>query len=64
MKYTGLGFNLDLDSFEIIMSDDIKLKNDKNNLKFSLFDLYDYKLAVAGHYKVYNVTEVNVKELY
>ena len=64
MKYTGLGFNLDLDSFEIIMSDDIKLKNDKNNLKFSLFDLHDYKLAVAGHYKVDNIVEVNVKELY
>lgn len=64
MKYTGLGFNLSLDSFEIIISDDIKLKNDKNNLEFSLFDINDYKLAVAGHYKVGNVTEVKVKELY
>lgn len=64
MKYTGLGFNLSLDSFEIVISDDIKLKNNKNNLEFSLFDINDYKLAVAGHYKVDNVTEVKVKELY
>ena len=50
MKYTGLGFNLDLDSFEIIIDGDIKLKNDKNNVKFNLFDVDDYKLASAGHF--------------
>ena len=50
MKYTGLGFNLDLDSFEIIIDDDIKLKDDAN-IKFNLFDVGDYKLASAGHFK-------------
>jgi len=50
MKYTGLGFNLDLDSFEIIIDDDIKLKNDEN-IKFNLFDVGEYKLASAGHFK-------------
>ena len=39
MKYTGLGFHLDLDSFEILMDEDIKLKNDKDNLKFNLFSI-------------------------
>lgn len=29
MKYTGLGMNLKLDSFEIIIEDKISLKNDK-----------------------------------
>ena len=50
MKYTGLGFNLDLDSFEIIIDDDIKLKNGED-IKFNLFDVDDYKLASAGHFK-------------
>ena len=39
MKYTGLGFNLSLNSFEILKGKEIKLKNDKNNLKFGLFDI-------------------------
>ena len=39
MKYTGLGMNLELDSFEIIMEDEIHLKNDNENLKFNLFDI-------------------------
>lgn len=52
MKYTGLGFNLALDSFEIFIDDEITLKNDKNNLKFNLFDIYDYKLAVCSKYDV------------
>ena len=38
------------DSFEIIIDGDIKLKNDKNNVKFNLFDVDDYKLASAGHF--------------
>ncbi len=54
MKYTGLGFNLDLDSFEIIIDDDIKLKND-NDLKFNLFNIDEYKLASAGHFKTKNI---------
>ena len=55
MKYTGLGFNLDLNSFEIIIDKEIKLKNDKNNIKFNLFDLGEYKLASAGHFKTKNI---------
>ena len=51
MKYTGLGFNLDLNSFEILIGDEITLKNDEKNLKFNLFDVGEYKLASAGHYK-------------
>ena len=51
MKYTGLGFNLDLNSFEILIGDEITLKNDEKNLKFNLFDIDEYKLASAGHYK-------------
>ena len=54
MKYTGLGFNLDLDSFEIIIDDDIKLKND-NAIKFNLFNIGEYKLASAGHFKTRNI---------
>lgn len=64
MKYTGLGFNLDLDSFEILIDDKITLKNDKNNLKFSLFDVGKYKLGVAGHYHVKNIKNYSVDELY
>ena len=52
MKYTGLGFNLDLDSFEIIINEKIRLKNDENNLKFSLFDVDEYKMAVCSKYSV------------
>lgn len=64
MKYTGLGFNLELNSFEIIIDDEITLKNDKNNIKFNLFDIDDYKMAIAGHYNVEKVTKINVNELY
>ena len=63
MKYTGLGFNLDLDSFEIIIKENIKLNNDKNNLKFSLFDVYDYKLAICSKYNVKEYVEYTPKEL-
>lgn len=54
MKYTGLGFNLDLNSFEIIIDDEIKLKND-NTVKFNLFNIEEYKLASAGHFKTKNI---------
>lgn len=50
MKYTGLGFNLPLDQFEIIINNEINLKNDENNLKFSLFDVDDYKMAICSKY--------------
>lgn len=52
MKYTGLGFNLDLDEFEIVIDEEIKLKNDENDLKFDVFDIEGYKLAVCSHYNV------------
>lgn len=64
MKYTGLGMNLNLDSFEIIIEDKIRLKNDNSNLKFSLFDIEDYKIAIASHYDVSDLIEVNVFEIY
>lgn len=64
MKYTGLGMNLNLDSFEIIIEDKIRLKNDNSNLKFNLFDIEDYKIAIASHYDVSDLIEVNVFEIY
>ena len=64
MKYTGLGMNLKLDSFEIIIEDNIRLKNDPDNLKFNLFSIENYKIATAGHYNVSELTEVKVNELY
>ena len=64
MKYTGLGMNLKLDSFEIIIKDKIRLKNDKEKLKLNLFDIGDYKIGIASHYEVYELIEMNVNELY
>ena len=63
MKYTGLGFNLPLDKFEIIINNDIKLKNDKNNLKFSLFDVDEYKMAICSKYSVKEYSTYNSNEL-
>ena len=59
MKYTGLGMNLKLDSFEIMIEDKIKLKNDKKNLKFNLFNIKNYKIGIAGHYDVPKLSELN-----
>lgn len=64
MKYTGLGFNLSLNSFEILKDKEIKLKNDKNNLKFGLFDIEEYKLGIAGHYTIKNAVNYNINDLY
>ncbi|WP_405297602.1 4'-phosphopantetheinyl transferase family protein [Methanobrevibacter sp.] len=64
MKYTGLGMNLDLNSFEIIIEDEIRLKNDDKNLKFNLFNIKDYKIGIAGHYTVSDLIEYEVDELY
>ncbi|MCR5026927.1 MAG: 4'-phosphopantetheinyl transferase superfamily protein [Methanobrevibacter sp.] len=64
MKYTGLGMNLKLDSFEIIIEDEIKLKNDNKNLKFNLFDIENYKIGIASHYNVSELLEININELY
>lgn len=60
MKYTGLGFNLNLDSFEIRIGEEITVKPEENNIKFSLFDIENYKLAVAGKYKVSKVKEYDI----
>lgn len=51
MKYTGLGFNLPLDSFEIIIDKEITLKG-KKQPKFNLFNVKDYKLATCSRYNV------------
>ncbi|WP_296877797.1 4'-phosphopantetheinyl transferase superfamily protein [uncultured Methanobrevibacter sp.] len=64
MKYTGLGFNLSLNSFEILKGKEIKLKNDRNNLKFGLFDIEEYKLGIAGHYTIKNAVNYNINDLY
>lgn len=63
MKYTGLGMNLELDSFEIMIKDEITVNKNKN-LKFNLFTLKDYKIGIAGHYHVCNLIEYDVSELY
>ena len=63
MKYTGLGFQLDLDSFEIIIDDEITLKNDNNNIKFNLFDIEEYKLAVASQYDVKELIKYEISDL-
>ena len=64
MKYTGLGMNLELDSFEILIDDEIKLKSDNGHLKFNLFDIENYKIGMAGHYDVSELMEYDINELY
>ena len=64
MKYTGLGMNLELDSFEIIINNEIKLKNDNDNLKFNLFNIHDYEIGTASHYDVPKLIEYDVHEIY
>lgn len=64
MKYTGLGMNLKLDSFEIIIEDEIRLKNDNENLKFNLFDIENYKIGIAGHYDSVDLIGYDVGQLY
>lgn len=63
IKYTGLGFNLKLDSFQIIIDEKIRLKNN-NNIKFNLFNLDKYKLAIASKYDLKICQEYSVDELY
>ncbi len=64
MKYTGLGMNLELDSFEIVIDDTIRLKDNNENLKFNLFNIKNYKIGIASHYNVAKLIEYNVNELY
>jgi len=64
MKYTGLGFNLNLDEFEIIIeNNNIKLKDD-NNIKFNLFDVNKYKLAFACTQSTNKIIEYPIEEIY
>ena len=63
MKYTGLGFNLPLDKFEIIINNEIKLKNDEDNLKFSLFDVDQYKMAICSKYPLNEYSTYKTNEL-
>ena len=64
MKYTGLGMNLELNSFEIIIEDTIRLKDDDENLKFNLFNIKNYKVGIASHYNVSELKEYDISELY
>ena len=63
MKYTGLGMNLKLDSFEIIFKDRIRIKNDTENLKFNLFEIKNYKIAIASNHDVTSLIEYSADEL-
>ena len=58
MKYTGLGFRLDLDSFEVSRNKDKIIGNDK--LELSLFDVDDYKLGVASKFKVKEIENIDL----
>ena len=64
MKYTGLGFNLDLDSFEIVIEDKIHLREDNDNLKFNLFNIEGYKVGVASEYETTELIEIDIEELF
>ena len=72
MKYTGLGFTLDLDNFEILIDgDDIKVKNqrdelkeDEDKVKFSYFDLNKYKPSICSEYEVDDISEYEIEDLY
>lgn len=64
MKYTGLGFHLKLDSFQIEIKDNIQLKNDKTGLKFNLFDINEYKIGICSKYSVFECLEYKVEDLY
>ena len=64
MKYTGLGFHLKLDSFSISIGRDIKLDDDVDGVKFSLFDIGGYKVASAAKYSLSDCVEYFVEDLY
>ncbi len=56
--------NLKLDSFEIIIEDEIRLKNDSKDLKFNLFNIQNYKIGIASHYNVSELSELDISEIY
>ena len=56
MKYTGLGFRLNLDSFEV--NENKIIGND--NLELSLFNVDDYKLGVCSKYKVKKIQQIDL----
>ena len=72
MKYTGLGFLLKTETFEIIDDEDgfkvrnqnPDLKEDEDKIKFSFFDLNPYKLAISSEDEVDEIFEYNVEDLY
>ena len=72
MKYTGLGFQLDLDKFEIVISDgetkvknqNPELKENEDEVKFSYFDLNQYKLAICSENEADEIFEYNLDDLY
>ena len=72
MKYTGLGFLLDLDKFEIIIDDgqtkvknqNPELKENEEDVKFSYFDLNQYKLAICSETEADEILEYNLEDLY
>ncbi len=72
MKYTGLGFLLDLDKFEIVIEDgetkvknqNPELKENEDDIKFSYFDLNQYKLAICSENEADEILEYNLEDLY
>ena len=72
MKYTGLGFLLDLDKFEIVIDDgetkvknqNPELKENEDDVKFSYFDLNQYKLAICSENEADEIFEYNLEDLY
>ena len=72
MKYTGLGFLLDLDKFEIVIDDgetkvknqNPELKENEDDVKFSYFDLNQYKLAICSENEADEILEYNLEDLY
>ena len=70
MKYTGLGFKLALNSFEIDIDNNsnqiiLKKENKPLNLEFNLFNIEDntYKLAICSKDNVKKAVKVNIEEL-
>lgn len=82
MKYTSLGFNINLDEFNIDLQEEhikVILKNkektkkqiQKNkdrtikleNIKFKLFELKDYMLAISSQEVMNDYKEINIQEL-